>query len=61
MMDGSLEGEVNSLSITKSGEYFISGGEDKEVKIWDYDQGVCQWVGYGHSNTINKVIFHFYM
>ncbi len=55
-MDGSLEGEVNSLSITKSGEYFISGGEDKEVKIWDYDQGVCQWVGYGHSNTINKVI-----
>jgi WD40 repeat protein len=55
MMDGSLEGEVNSLSITRSGEYFASGGEDKELKIWDYDQGVCKWVGYGHSNTINKV------
>jgi WD40 repeat protein len=39
----------------RSGEYFASAGEDKEVKIWDYDQGRCIWVGYGHSNTINRV------
>jgi len=81
-MDGSLEGEVNSLSITKyfkrifffkcfknilynikdlliiyrSGEYFVSGGEDKEIKIWHYDEGICKYFGFGHSNSINKVI-----
>jgi WD40 repeat protein len=63
MMDGSLDGEVNSLSIAKSGEYFVSGGEDKEVKVWEYDQGVCKWIGAGHSNTINKVkkLFDLYL
>ena len=55
MMDGSQDGELNSLSMTKSGEYFVSAGEDKEVKIWDYDQGVCKYVGFGHSNIINRV------
>lgn len=29
MLDGSEEGEVNALAITKEGEHFISGGEDK--------------------------------
>lgn len=41
----------------RSGEYFVSGGEDKEVKIWNYDEGVCKYAGFGHSNSINKVIF----
>ena len=54
-MDGSLEGEVNSLSITRSGDNFISGGEDREVKIWNYNEGTCKYIGFGHSNTINKV------
>lgn len=56
MLDGSLEGEVNSLSIFNSGEFFISGGEDKELKVWDYDEGVCKYFGIGHSNPINKVL-----
>merc|ERR1712070_559039 len=55
IMDGSLDGEVNTLSINKSGEYFISGGEDKEIKIWDYEQGVCKYIGIGHSSAINKL------
>lgn len=34
----------------------MSVGEDKEVKIWDYDEGVTKYVGLGHSATINKVV-----
>lgn len=55
MIDGSLEGEVNTLSMTKSGEFFISAGEDKEVKVWEYDTAIERWKGLGHSTTINKV------
>jgi len=29
MLDGSEEGEVNTLAITREGEHFISGGEDR--------------------------------
>lgn len=35
MLDGSEEGEINTLSITKEGEHLVSAGEDKVVKIWD--------------------------
>ena len=38
-----------------NGEFFVSGGEDKEVKIWHYDEGECRYLGFGHSNGINKV------
>lgn len=56
MMDGSLEGEINTLSITKSGESFISAGEDRLIKVWDYEKGVCLYIGIGHSTTINRAI-----
>jgi len=39
MIEGSQEGEINTLSITESGEHMISGGDDKVLKIWDYDYG----------------------
>jgi WD40 repeat protein len=55
MIDGSLEGEVNTLAMAKSGEYFISAGEDKEINIWEYDTAIPKWKGLGHSTTINRV------
>lgn len=39
----------------REGEHFVSGGEDKIVKVWDYDVGMCSFVGNGHSGTITKV------
>lgn len=54
MIDGSLEGEINSLSISKSGETFVSAGEDRLIKIWDYESGKCNYIGIGHSTSINK-------
>lgn len=55
MLDGSLEGEINSICISSSGESFVSAGEDKLIKIWDYETGKCNYIGIGHSTTINKV------
>lgn len=58
MLDGSETGEVNALAITKEGNHFVSGGEDKEVKLWGYDEGICYFSGKGHSGTITRVIIN---
>lgn len=55
MLDGSDSGEINALSITQDGNYLISGGEDKKVKVWNYDEGICYFEGVGHSGGITKV------
>ena len=55
MIDGSETGEVNALAITKEGEHFASGGEDKRIKLWDYDEGLSYWSGLGHSGNITGI------
>lgn len=55
MLDGSDSGEINALAITKEGEHFVSGGEDKMVKLWDYDEGISYYTGHGHSGSITRV------
>jgi WD40 repeat protein len=55
MLDGSDSGEVNALAITKEGEHFVSGGEDKKIKVWDYDEGISYYQGLGHSGNITRV------
>jgi len=35
MIEGAQEGDINTLAITKNGEFMISGGDDKVLKIWD--------------------------
>lgn len=56
MLDGSEDGEVNALAITKEGEHFISGGEDKLVKLWGYDEGLLYYRGTGHSGGITRIM-----
>jgi len=55
MLDGSDSGELNALAITAEGEHFISAGEDKTVRLWDYDEGICYYNGVGHSGAVSKV------
>lgn len=58
IMDGSLEAEINTLDIEPSnGEVFVSGGNDKMVKLWGYDDGINTYSGKGHSAGINQVRF----
>lgn len=46
------QGEINSLSMMKSGKHFLSGGSDGFVKIWDYDLGETVSENDGHSGGI---------
>jgi WD40 repeat protein len=55
MLDGSETGEINALAVTEAGEHFVSGGQDKRVKVWDYDEGICYYQGVGHSGDITKI------
>jgi WD40 repeat protein len=55
MLDGSNSGEINALAITNEGEHFVSGGEDKIVKLWDYDEGISYFTGVGHSGGVTKI------
>ena len=57
MLDGSEEGEVNTLAINREGNHFASGGEDQIVKVWSYDEGVVLFEGIGHSASIQKIVF----
>lgn len=55
MLDGSDESEVNALAITNEGEHFASGGEDRILKLWGYDEGISYFVGNGHSGGITRI------
>ena len=40
----------------RNGDHFVSGGGDKLVKLWGYDDGMCYYNGLGHSGSIVKVL-----
>lgn len=56
-LEGSKIGEINSVDISSDGELFVTGGGDKLVKVWNYDEGSVVAVGVGHSSNITKVKF----
>lgn len=54
-LEGSKSGEINALDIAADGSFFVSGGADRIVKLWGYDEGSCIQIGLGHSCNITKV------
>jgi cilia- and flagella-associated protein 52 len=56
-VDGSEDSEINTLAISKDGDVFVSAGNDKQVKLWGYDDAQCYRVGTGHSGAVTKVEF----
>ena len=54
VVEGS-EAEINTLDIDETGTMFVSGANDKLVKVWDYNRGVTVAVGQGHSMGVQKV------
>mmetsp|Transcript_43167 Transcript_43167/g.134230 ORF Transcript_43167/g.134230 Transcript_43167/m.134230 type:complete len:350 (+) Transcript_43167:874-1923(+) len=55
VLEGSEEGELVTLSISASGSHYVSGGQERLLKLWDYDEGVCKYIGVGHSGSITCV------
>jgi WD40 repeat protein len=56
IVDGSPHHQLNSLSISEDGERFVTGGGDKIVKVFAYDEGVLGARGVGHSGEIAQVV-----
>ncbi|XP_066442698.1 cilia- and flagella-associated protein 52 [Eleutherodactylus coqui] len=54
-LDGSMSGAINGMDISDSGSHFVTGGDDKLVKVWDYNQGEVTQVGIGHSGSISRL------
>merc|ERR1719482_560107 len=55
IIDGSDSADVNSLHVNHDGKFFVSGGADKKVNLWNYDEGSKYYVGEGHSGSVSKV------
>ncbi|OXB54515.1 hypothetical protein ASZ78_014785 [Callipepla squamata] len=54
-LEGSLSGSINGMDITSDGAYFVTGGDDRLVKVWDYNEGTVTHVGVGHSGNITRL------
>uniref|UniRef100_A0AAV2LMM8 Cilia- and flagella-associated protein 52 n=1 Tax=Knipowitschia caucasica TaxID=637954 RepID=A0AAV2LMM8_KNICA len=54
-MEGSHSGAINGVHITQDGKYFVTGGDEKLVKIWDYVKGIVTHTGKAHGGSITSV------
>ncbi|CAH8664233.1 unnamed protein product [Schistosoma rodhaini] len=54
-LDGSRTGSVNGMDITDDGDTFVTGGNDKLVKVWKYNEGEITHVGLGHTSPITRL------
>uniref|UniRef100_A0A8C8BQP1 Cilia- and flagella-associated protein 52 n=1 Tax=Otus sunia TaxID=257818 RepID=A0A8C8BQP1_9STRI len=54
-LEGSASGSINGMDITSDGAYFVTGGDDHLVKLWDYNEGAVTHVGVGHSGHISRL------
>lgn len=49
--------ECMSLSFSNNGKYFVTGGSEQAIKIWDAVSGKLISEGRGHSGCVNTVTF----
>jgi len=54
-LDGTKSGAINGMDVSPDGNYFVTGGEDKLLKVWRYNEGEVTHVGIGHSGEITRL------
>ncbi|KAL3317686.1 Cilia- and flagella-associated protein 52 [Cichlidogyrus casuarinus] len=54
-LDGSRSGSINGMDISVGGEIFVTGGDDRLIKVWNYSDGDVTAIGIGHSSAITRV------
>lgn len=55
-VDGSMSGSINGMDVSPDGETMVTGGDDKIVKVWDYNGADVKFVGIGHSEIMKLKI-----
>jgi WD40 repeat protein len=51
------KGSINALAFSPDGKWFVTGGEDRTVIVWDAVKFDMAAVLRGHQNTIGSVTF----
>ncbi|XP_014340142.1 cilia- and flagella-associated protein 52 isoform X1 [Latimeria chalumnae] len=54
-LEASVSGSVNGMDISQDGKYFATGGDEKLIKLWGYNEGEVTHVGIGHSSSIIRL------
>ncbi|XP_047143851.1 cilia- and flagella-associated protein 52 isoform X1 [Hydra vulgaris] len=54
-LEGTKSGSINGLDISPDGFYFVTGGEDKLIKVWRYNEGEITHIGFGHCGEITRL------
>jgi len=54
-LEGAKAGSINFMDITADQKFFVTGGEEKLIKLWRYREGDCTHVGKGHSANIRRI------
>lgn len=55
IIDASDKDEVDALAVDVEGEAIVSGGGDKLVRLFGYDEGHCYFIGMAHSGAVTQV------
>lgn len=53
-IEGSQSGAINTLDISTNGDFFVTGGNDQIVKVWNYQEGKI--ISFIPINIIKKFI-----
>ncbi|XP_040002549.1 cilia- and flagella-associated protein 52 isoform X1 [Xiphias gladius] len=54
-LEGSQSGAINGMHISQDGKHFVTGGDDKLVKVWDYMEGVVTHIGTAQGGSITSI------
>lgn len=56
-LEGSANEAMLSVSVHHDGKLLASGGADRLVKLWRYDEGDCFAVGSAHTGEVCRCVF----
>lgn len=56
-LEASLNAQPNSICLSPDGKEFVTAGDDKLVKVWDFQEGELIAVGKGHCGNIKNAIY----
>ncbi|KAK3091565.1 hypothetical protein FSP39_020840 [Pinctada imbricata] len=53
-LEGAKSGSINAIDISRDGNFVVTGGDEKLLKLWSYNEGAVLFIGIGHSAPITK-------